>query len=102
MEPAGLRTVGKKYENHNKFAHINNCSSVKGELVLVQFCELLIDRSSSTMVQIHVVVSDQPDDVANNTVGGVVFIMKYFETISETLLTWKIIIQIDKHHMCDS
>ena len=32
-----------KAENHNKS---DSCSSVKGELVLVQFCELLIYRSS--------------------------------------------------------
>ena len=44
------------------------------------------------MFQLRVVVNAQRDDVTNNTVGGVVLIMMYFETTSETLLTWKMII----------
>ena len=61
--PTNMETKGhKKHERHYESAHIDNCSSVKGELVLVQFCELPIYRSSSAMLKLG-------DDVTNNTAG---------------------------------
>ena len=48
MEPTEVKKGQKKDENHNKSAHIDDCSSVKGEPVLVLFCEVLKYRNSST------------------------------------------------------
>ena len=52
MDTTQLRKGTEKYKNHNKSAHVVNCSEVRGELVLVQFCELLIYRSSSTIFEL--------------------------------------------------
>ena len=36
-----VRKGSEQEERHNKSAHTDDCRSVRGELVLVQFCELL-------------------------------------------------------------
>ena len=57
MEPTGLRKRHKD-QHHNQSAHIDICSSVCGELVLVQFCELLIYRSSCDVFIMNYLKSD--------------------------------------------
>ena len=47
---------------------------MRGELVLVQFCELQIYRSSSTVFKLG-------DNITNEPVGLVVFIITYFHSL---------------------
>lgn len=65
METTRHRKGYNENENHNTSAHVDNCSCVKVELVLVQFCKLLIYKSSSTIFKLEVLVSVQQDDVTS-------------------------------------
>ena len=56
-------------------------NKLKDERRAGQFPELLIHRSSSTMFKILILVSIQQDGVTNGTVGCVIFIITYFQSL---------------------
>lgn len=75
MAAAAARKSINKGAKHNKTRRIDNCRYVKREFV--NFCELLIYKSSSTIFKLRVLVKVKLDDVTIATVGGVIFIVTY-------------------------